>query len=103
NGAALATLLVVLLFSTFKILYVKRKLQMQPFSVKTIWVLILTFVLFLMFYFIEFPFHPILNILIKTALITVAYLLIIFRLNISEEVNVLMSKILDKMKNPASK
>ena len=103
DGAALATLVVVLLFSTFKIFYVKRKLQMQPFSVKTILVLTLIFILFLMFYFIEFPFHAILNILIKTALITVAYLLIIFRLNISEEVNVLMSKILDKMKNPASK
>ncbi|MDH5414332.1 MAG: polysaccharide biosynthesis C-terminal domain-containing protein, partial [Flavobacteriaceae bacterium] len=103
NGAALATLLVVLLFSTFKIFYVKKKLQMQPFTAKTIMVLLLTFVLFLMFYFIEFPFHAILNILVKTAIITLIYFLIIFRLNISEEVNVLMAQVLDKMKNPASK
>jgi len=96
NGAALATLIVILIFSTFKILYVKQKLQMQPFTKKTILVLILTLVLFLAFYFVELPFHPILNIFIKTIIITIIYVIVIFKLDISEEVNVLLRKYIRK-------
>ncbi len=96
NGAALATLIVVLVFGTFKLIYVQRKFQMQPFTKKTIWVLVVTILLFLAFYFIDFPFHPILNIGLKSLLITLIYLFIILRLNISEEVNVLLYKYLKK-------
>ncbi len=96
NGAALATLIVVLIFSTFKILYVKQKLLMQPFTRKTIMVLILTLVLFFAFYFVEFPFQPVLNIFIKTIIITIIYVIGIFKLNISEEVNVLLRKFIRK-------
>ena len=92
NGAAIATLIVVVLSSTFKIFYIKQKMQMQPFTNKTIMVLLLTSVLFLTFYFIDFPFHPILNILIKTIIITIIYMIVIFKLDISEEVNVLLRK-----------
>lgn len=92
NGAALATLIVVFIFSTFKIFYIKQKLQMQPFTKKTIMVIILTLMLFFIFYFIEFPFHPILNIFIKTVIVTIIYVIAIFKLDISEEVNVLLRK-----------
>lgn len=94
NGAALATLIVVLIFSSFKILYVKQKLNLQPFTTKTISVFILTLILFLCFYFIDFPFHPLLNIFLKSLIITIIYVIIIFKMNISEEVNVLLKRYL---------
>jgi len=96
NGAALATLIVVVLSSTFKIFYIKQKMQMQPFTNKTIMVLLLTSVLFFAFYFIDFPFHPILNIFIKTIIITIIYVIVIFKLDISEEINVLLRKYIRK-------
>lgn len=94
NGAALATLIVVLVFSTFKILYVKQKLNLQPFTTKTFSVLLLTLIIFLSFYFIDFPFHPLLNIILKSLIITIIYVIIIFKMNISEEVNVLLKRYL---------
>jgi len=94
NGAALATLIVVLIFSTFKILYVKQKLNLLPFTTKTISVVLLTMILFLSFYFIDFPFHPLLNIFLKSLIITIIYVIIIFKMNISEEVNVLLKRYL---------
>ncbi len=94
DGAALATLIVVLLFSTFKLVYVQQKLKMQPFTKKTLIILIVISVLFFAFYFVEFPFYPLLNIIVKSLLVSIIYVLIIYRLNISEEVNVLLNKYL---------
>lgn len=92
NGAALATLIVVLVFSTFKILYVQQKLKMQPFSVKTIKVLILIGIIYAVLYYIDFGLHPILNIAIKSMLISMVYTTVIYKLNISEEVNGLLNR-----------
>jgi O-antigen/teichoic acid export membrane protein len=94
DGAALATTVVVMLFGTLKILYVKKKLQMQPFTVKTIKVLLLTLVLFAVFYSINLGLHPLLNMAIKSILITVLYVLAIYKMNISEEVNKLLNNYL---------
>jgi len=100
DGAAFATLIVVFVFSTFKIIYINLKLRMQPFTRKTLQVFILTIVLFVSFYVVEIRLHPILNIGIKSILITLLYVFIIYRMNISEEVNVLLNKFLTKIKRP---
>ncbi|MCF6347219.1 MAG: polysaccharide biosynthesis C-terminal domain-containing protein [Flavobacteriaceae bacterium] len=92
NGAALATLIVVLTFSSFKILYVQQKLKMQPFSTKTIKVLVLIGALYASLYFIDVGLHPIVNIAIKSVLITLVYIVVIYKLNISEEVNSLLNR-----------
>lgn len=94
NGAALATLIVVLVFSTYKLFYIKKKMNMQPFTVNTGKVLVLTLVLFMAFYFIKLPFHPLLNIALKSILISLLYILAIFRMHVSEEVNILIARIL---------
>lgn len=92
NGAALATLIVVLFFSTFKIVYLQLKMNMQPFTKKTILVLILILILFFGFYFIKLPYHPLLNMIIKSILVSVIYLILIHKLNISEDVSGLINK-----------
>jgi len=99
NGAALATLIVVLIFSTFKIMYVKRKLQMQPFTKKTFQVVALILVLFVSFYFVDMKIHPILNIGIKSLLISLLYILVIFKMNVSEELNILLNRYIFNKKN----
>lgn len=96
NGAALATLLVVVVFSTFKVFYLKKKMDMQPFTVNTLKLLALILAIFLLFYFVELPFHPIIAIVLKSAVITVLYVFAVFRMNISEEVNVLLSRYLKR-------
>lgn len=96
NGAALATLIVVVVFSTFKIIYLKWKLKMQPFTKNTLAVLVVILVLFVSFYFVKMIWHPALNILIKSIIITLIYGVVIFKLNLSEDLNSLVNKYIKK-------
>lgn len=86
DGAALATLLVVFVYSIIKIYYVQRKLKMQPFTVNTIKVLFLITIVFFAFYFWNFSFHPIINIVLKTLLVSVVYIFLIIKLKVSEDI-----------------
>jgi O-antigen/teichoic acid export membrane protein len=92
DGAALATLIVVLVFSTIKIVYIQNKLNMQPFTIKTIVVLLLVLILFIGFYFWNFSFHPMLNIILKTILLSFIYLVIVVKLNVSQDITMLIRK-----------
>ncbi|SNR30167.1 lipopolysaccharide biosynthesis protein [Lutibacter flavus] len=92
NGAAFATLTVVFMYSFIKIIYIKWKLKIQPFSANTIKVLLLVIAIFLAFNFWNFNFNPIINIILKCLLIGVPYLLIIKKLHISKDINSLVTK-----------
>lgn len=100
NGAALATLIVVLLYSFIKIGYIKAKLNIQPFSINTVKVLLLVIGMFIVFSFWNFSFHPIVNILIKSIIISFCYLVLIKKIKISEDLNLLITKLFVKNKNP---
>ncbi len=92
DGAALATLIVVLVFSTIKILYIQQKMEMQPFTKKTLVVLALIAILFFSFYFWNFSLHPLLNIVLKTGIISVIYLFLVFKFKVSEDIMLLLRK-----------
>ncbi len=62
-GAAIATFLAFFIYNTSKIYIVSQKFRMHPFSLKTGYILLFTAVLTAGFYYWEFPFHPILNII----------------------------------------
>ena len=96
NGAALATLIVVLIYNTIKILYVNEKLKMNPFGKKTIYLMITIIVLYVVFNFINFTFHPLVNIILKSFLITAFYIVIIKVMKISSDVNELILKYFKK-------
>ncbi len=85
NGAALATLIVVLIFNTIKLWYVKSKFGILPFTDKTRTLFILLIVFFAAFYFWDFPFHPILNIMLKSIVLGVLYLFVGVKLKIAPE------------------
>ena len=96
NGAALATLITILIFNTIKVFYIKSKLNMQPFTKKTIAVLGIIVLLFGLFYFVELPFNPWINIIVKSGIITVVFTVIIYFSKISTEVNELIETYLLK-------
>ncbi|MDT8416440.1 MAG: polysaccharide biosynthesis C-terminal domain-containing protein, partial [Lutibacter sp.] len=87
NGAAIATLIVVVVYSVAKIIYLKSKLKIQPFNVNTIKLTIIISAIFGVFYFWNFSFHPIINIGLKGILISVLYFLLINKLHISKDIN----------------
>ncbi|HQF48267.1 MAG TPA: lipopolysaccharide biosynthesis protein, partial [Flavobacterium alvei] len=80
------------------LLFVVKKLDLYPFTKQTLYSLALTFVLFVAFYIWDFPFNPIISIILKSILLTIAYVYLNYRFVISTEINEVMDKYLKKFK-----
>ncbi|WP_179319733.1 oligosaccharide flippase family protein [Winogradskyella helgolandensis] len=94
DGSAFATFLAVFIYNTIKIIFVKQKFNMLPFTTGSAKVVLTLIVLSLAFYFWEFPFHPVANIMLKSGLIGVVYLILIYKLNVSEDISEQIKKYL---------
>jgi O-antigen/teichoic acid export membrane protein len=97
-GSAFATLLSITLYSLAKLLFVVKKLDLYPFTIQTVYSMIITLVLFLAFYFWDFPFNPLISILLKSIVMTIAYIYINYRVVISIEINEVIDTVLKKLK-----
>lgn len=94
EGSAFATFLAVVVYNTIKVVFVKQKLKVQPFSMSTLKMVIILFLITLAMYFWEFPFHPIINITLKSVVILIVYFWLIIKLNISEDISIQIKKYL---------
>ena len=92
NGAALATFIAIVIYNTLKLLFVKHKLKMQPFTIHTLKMLMVLALLSFGFYYVDFNFHPIMNIALKSMGVSVIYVALIYSLNISEDINIQLRK-----------
>lgn len=93
TGAALATFMAVFVYNLLKVVYVKIKLGLQPFSRDTFKVFLLLGGVILLFFYLQFPFHPLINITLKSLLIAVVYTAVLYRFRISEDVYNLLTRI----------
>ncbi|HDZ14350.1 MAG TPA: polysaccharide biosynthesis protein, partial [Pricia sp.] len=96
DGAAIASFLAFFIYNTVKLIYVKAKFGILPFTGETIKVSVLLIVIGTMFYFIELPFYPIVNIILKGILISVLYVGILYRFKISKDIFGVLSNFLKK-------
>ncbi|MGB6150996.1 MAG: polysaccharide biosynthesis C-terminal domain-containing protein [Pricia sp.] len=92
DGAAIASFSAFFIYNTVKLLYVKAKFGILPFTHETLQVSALLIGVGGVFYFLEFPFHPILNISLKGTFISVLYVAILYRFRISEDIFAVLSK-----------
>ncbi|MFN7100184.1 MAG: lipopolysaccharide biosynthesis protein [Flavobacterium sp.] len=97
-GSAFATLVSITIYSLAKLLFVVKKLHLYPFTKQNLYSLAITLVLFLAFYFWDFSFNPLINILLKSILISVVYVYVNYRLVISAEINQTIDVVLKKIK-----
>nr|WP_315145506.1 polysaccharide biosynthesis C-terminal domain-containing protein [uncultured Flavobacterium sp.] len=97
-GSAFATLLSITLYSLAKLLFVVKKLDLYPFTVQTLYSMVLTFVLFIAFYVWDFPFNPLVSIVLKSILLTIVYIYLNYKFVISIEINEVIDKTLKKLK-----
>jgi len=97
EGAALATLLSVAVYNTIKLLFVVKNMDLYPFTNKTLQSFGIITACFLLFYFWDFPFHPILNIALKSVLISGFYVVANYKLAISEELNGIVKSLLKRI------
>jgi len=98
EGSAFATLLTVIIYNTIKLIYVVKKMHLYPFTNKTLYSLGILTVCFVLFYFWDFPFHAIINIALKSILITVVYVFANYKFMISEEFNHVLNVIFKKLR-----
>lgn len=92
EGSALATLITVMIYNTVKLIYVIQKMDLFPFTSKTLYSLGIIGFCFVLFYYWDFTFHPILNILAKSVLVSLLYVVLIYKTKLSEEINGVISK-----------
>jgi O-antigen/teichoic acid export membrane protein len=98
NGSALATLITVIIYNSIKLFFVVKKLNLYPFTINTLKSFAIIAVIFLAFYFWDFHFAPLINIVLKSILITILYVYANYKLAISSEINDLIDQALLKMK-----
>lgn len=98
KGTAFATLLSITLYSLAKLLFVVFKMKLFPFTVNTLKSFGILLATFGMFYFWNFNFHPIVNIMLKSILITLFYVFIHYYLNLSTDVNRVIDATINKFK-----
>ncbi|MGB2761310.1 MAG: polysaccharide biosynthesis C-terminal domain-containing protein [Maribacter stanieri] len=96
NGAAIASFSAFFIYNTLKLGYVKLKFKILPFTNETFKVLALLIVVGAIFSFVSFPFHPIINIGLKSILMIVLYVGILYRFKISEDVYGVLNKFLNR-------
>ena len=98
NGAAIATMMAIGLYSLAKLLFVTRKMNLFPFSHKTLQLLLISLIGFLVFYFLNLGIHPLLDIVVKSVLLTFYYVYCTYRFTILEEANDILDKLLMKVR-----
>ncbi|MFC6859658.1 oligosaccharide flippase family protein [Zunongwangia atlantica] len=98
EGAAMATFIAFFIYNTSKLILVQKKFKMNPFAKQSFLLFGLSLLFTLVFYFWEFPFHPILSIALKGGITSILYISAIYYLNFSEEINAMLKSILAKFR-----
>ena len=96
NGAAFATFISIIIYNIAKVSFVWVKFKMTPFTANTVKTLVLILVLIGVFYFWEFPFHAMVNIVLKSILIGLCYGLVVYFLDLSEDITAIINKLVRK-------
>ena len=85
NGAAISTFIVLLIFTVLKIIYIRYKVKLQPFNFNSI--KIFTSILLIYFFnsYINLELSPLIEIIIRSVIIIMTYLLIIYFFGVSKK------------------
>ncbi|WP_298315747.1 polysaccharide biosynthesis C-terminal domain-containing protein [uncultured Aquimarina sp.] len=93
TGAAIATFAAVFCYNVAKIWIVQKKFKMHPFSSKTPLIILLIVIFLFGFYFWDFGFHPMVNISLKSIIIGIIYVSLLYLFRVSEDINDILKKI----------
>lgn len=96
TGAALATCVSFLLVNLIYFFYIYFKFSMQPFTMASLRLLLICLFMIVLGYFFRLDFHPILNIFIRSSILLVIYVVLVYRLDLSEDSKNIINKYLWK-------
>ena len=91
NGAAISTFIVLLIFTVLKIIYIRYKVKLQPFNFNSI--KIFTSILLIYFFnsYINLELSPLIEIIIRSIVILITYVLIIYFFGVSKKMKDLLN------------
>lgn len=102
NGAAFATALSILLFNISKMLFLYTKLNMHPFSIKTLYTLFTLVFVYVCVQWISFfvisesHIYAVINICLRSTVIIFLFALLMRWLNLSDDINKLLNNLRSK-------
>lgn len=97
-GAAFATLISITIFNIIKMVYIKRKVGILPFTIKTIYVLAIGMCSIIIFQFIPKTEYAILNVIINGAFLSLVFLGPILYFKLSEDLNDVTEKLINRFR-----
>jgi O-antigen/teichoic acid export membrane protein len=97
-GVGIATALSILIYNSLLTFFVNYKMNIHPFTLQTLWLLMIGAGVFVLNMFIPSLANIYLDIILHSAIIMGLYLFLIYRFCISEEMNNTMRVVLDRIK-----
>ena len=91
NGAAISTFIVLLIFTVLKIIYIRYKVKLQPFNFNSIKVFTSILLIYFFNSYINLEFSPLIEIIIRSVIILITYLLIIYFFGVSKKMKDLLN------------
>ena len=97
NGAAISTLMVIGLFTVVKVFYIKNKLQIQPYNIESLKIIILIFTIFLVVKQVSITLNPLIEIFLKSIITFTIYFVLISTFKLSSDLNNVLKSFLKKI------
>lgn len=99
TGAAFATLLVIVLFNGIKLALVQWAFNISPYGIKSVYLILIIGGMYGLFSMVVLPFAPLANLIVKGLLISLLYLVLCYRLRLSETVNQFLEGTIKKLRS----
>ena len=91
NGAAISTFIVLLIFTVLKIIYIRYKVKLQPFNFNSIKIFISILLIYFFNSYINLELSPLIEIIIRSIIILITYVLIIYFFGVSKKMKDLLN------------
>ena len=91
NGAAISTFIVLLIFTVLKIIYIRYKVKLQPFNFNSIKIFISILLIYFFNSYINLELSPLIEIIIRSIIILITYVLIIYFFGVSKKMKELLN------------
>jgi O-antigen/teichoic acid export membrane protein len=93
NGAAMATAISVILFNITRLIVLKVKMNIHPFSLKTIYTIFLILSIYLILYFLPNSGYAFFDIIWKSITVIILFVPTALYLNLSEDISLLIKEL----------
>ena len=95
-GAAYATLVVIILINSLKLILISYGLKIHPYSKQTLKIIVLIILVYLALYNIDFKYSSFINLIIRSGLIILLYFILSQFFGLSKDINQQLKKYLGK-------